>query len=44
MNKEIIETYDDCDVTIAFKEKAEPIKDKVLWLILESFKERIGVR
>ncbi|WP_164489217.1 hypothetical protein [Ruminococcus sp. Marseille-P6503] len=41
MNKEITEMFNDCEVTIAFKNKAEPIKDQVLWLILESFKERI---
>lgn len=44
MNKEITEMYDDCEITIAFKNKAEPIKDQVLWLILESFKERIGMQ
>ena len=35
-----------CEVTITFKPKSEckeDIKDNVLWLILESFKERIGI-
>lgn len=36
--------YNDCEVTIAFKDKADPIKDQVLWLILESFKKRIGAQ
>lgn len=34
--------YGDCDVTITFKENAEDIKDKVLWLMLENYKERIS--
>jgi hypothetical protein len=28
-------------VTITFKEEAEDIKDKVLWLMLENYKARI---
>ena len=34
--------YGDCDVTITFKEKAEDVKDDVLWLMLENYKERIS--
>lgn len=34
--------YGDCDVTITFKEIAEDIKDKVLWFMLENYKERIS--
>ena len=34
--------YGDCDVTITFKEKAEDVKDAVLWLMLENYKERIS--
>ena len=33
--------YGDCDVTITFKESAEDIKDSVLWLMLENYKDRI---
>ena len=29
-------------MTITFKEKAEDIKEKVLWLMLENYKERIS--
>ncbi len=28
-------------MTITFKEEAEDIKDKVLWLLLENYKSRI---
>ena len=33
--------YGDCDVTITFKENARDIKDNVLWLIMESYRERL---
>ena len=33
--------YGECDVTIVFKENARDIKDDVLWLMLENYKERI---
>lgn len=34
-----------CDVTISFTEEADPkSKEKVLWLIIESYKERIKNR
>lgn len=29
-------------MTITFKEKAEDIKEKVLWLMLENYKDRIS--
>ena len=35
-----------CEVTITFKANAEKtanVKENTLWLILEAFKERIGV-
>ena len=41
MDKTIITNSNGCEVTITFKEKSEETKDKALWLILESFKERI---
>lgn len=34
--------YGDCDVTITFKETAEDIKDQVLWMMMENYKERIS--
>ena len=34
--------YGDCDVTITFKENAGDVKDNVLWLMLENYKERIS--
>ena len=34
--------YGDCDVTITFKENAEDIKDKILWLLLENYKEHLS--
>ena len=33
--------YGDCDVTITFKENTDNIKDRVLWLLMESYRERI---
>jgi hypothetical protein len=33
--------YGGCDLTITFKENAENVKEKVLWLMLENYKERI---
>ena len=33
--------YGKCDVTLTFKDKAEDIKDKVLWLMLENYRARI---
>lgn len=41
MDKEIIKNSNGCEVTIAFKKISEDVKDKVLWLILASFKERM---
>ena len=41
MDKKIIKNSNGCEVTITFKEKSEDTKDKALWLILESFKERM---
>lgn len=29
-------------MTITFKDKAEDIKDKLLWLMIENYKERIS--
>ena len=34
--------YGECDVTITFKEKAEDVKDDVLWLMLENYKEHLS--
>ena len=33
--------YGQCDVTLTFKDKAEDIKDTVLWLLLENYRARI---
>lgn len=41
MSKEIVRKCHGCEVTITFAEKAVPIKDEVLWLILQSFKDRM---
>ena len=41
LNEKIERRYGECDVTITFKEEAEDIKDKVLWLLLENYKSRI---
>lgn len=45
-NPAILKNVAGCEVTITFKPKSEckeDIKDNVLWLILEAFKERIGI-
>ena len=34
--------YGDCDVTITFKESADNVKDKVLWLLMENYRERLA--
>ena len=42
----ILKNVAGCEVTITFKPRSEckeDIKDNVLWLILEVFKERIGI-
>ena len=41
LNEKIERRYGECDVTITFKEEAEDINDKVLWLLLENYKSRI---
>ena len=41
LNEKIERRYGECDVTITFKENAEDIKEKVLWLMLENYKSRI---
>ena len=38
----IVRRYGCCDVTISFKENAEDIKDKILWLMLENYKEHLS--
>ena len=38
----IIRRYGCCEVTISFKENAEDIKDKILWLLLENYKEHLS--
>ena len=38
----IVRRYGCCEITISFKENAEDIKDKILWLLLENYKERIS--
>ena len=40
--KKIVRNYGGCEVTLTFKEAAEDIKEHVLWLMLENYKERIA--
>lgn len=45
-DRAIIKNVFGCEVTITFKANAEKtanVKENTLWLILEAFKERIGV-
>ena len=38
----IVRRYGCCEITISFKENAEDIKDKILWLLLENYKEHLS--
>ena len=40
--RKIVRNYGGCEVTLTFKETAEDIKEQVLWLMLENYKERIA--
>lgn len=43
MSEKIVKDIDGCEVTISFKEHSdEDAKDKVAWLLLESYCERIN--
>lgn len=39
---EMTKKINGCEVSISFKAQSDDIKDKVLWLILECFKNRIN--
>lgn len=39
--KKVVNNCGGCEVTLVFKESAEDIKEKVLWLMLENYKDRI---
>lgn len=43
MNEKIVRNISGCEVTITFKGHSnEDVKDKVMWLLLESYCERIN--
>lgn len=43
MSEKIVKDIDGCEVTISFKEHSdEDVKNKVMWLLLESYCERIN--
>lgn len=39
--KKITKQYGDCEVTISFNGYNTKVKDKILWLLLESYHDRI---
>lgn len=44
MNRKVIKQYGSCEVTLSFSEKDSEAMDRVMWLLIESFCDRVGLQ
>lgn len=43
MKKKIIKECGGCEITISFKEKSVELPEKIKWLLLESYCDRVNI-
>ena len=43
MEKKIIKKYGGCEITISFKEKSVELPEKIKWLLIESYCDRVNI-
>ena len=44
MNRKVIKQYGNCEITLSFQNRDSEAMDRVMWLLIESFCDRMGLQ